>query len=148
MNTKQLLITSLVGGVVSTLLSNIPVINLINCLLCAGFWIGPLLAVWMYRRQVGSLTLGQGVLIGTLAGVWAGVFGFALSLFGLAGAAALMRTYSQFLPQDSGIDLGGAAFSVLLNLFGVGFNVLFGAIGGLLGGAIFRTPATPAAPAA
>jgi hypothetical protein len=146
MNTRLLVISTVVGGLVSTFLSNVPIINLVNCLLCAGFWAGPLLSVWLYRRQAGSLSLGQGVLIGTLAGVWAGLFGFALSLVGLAGAATLMRSYSQYLPSDAGIDVGSAGLSVLFNIVGVGFNILFGAIGGLIGGAIFKTgPNTPPA---
>ena len=140
MNTKNLLIASLVGGVVSTVLSNVPVLNLVNCLLCAGFWAGPLLAVWIYRRQSGTMTLGQAVAIGTVAGVWAGLFGFVLSFAGQAGTEALLQSYSQFIPADAGFDLPTAgALSVLANLVGVGFNVFFGAIGGLVGGAIFKT---------
>ena len=50
MNTKQLLTASLVGGLVSLVLANAPFVNLINLLLCAGFWIGPIVAVWLYRR--------------------------------------------------------------------------------------------------
>ena len=75
MNTKNLIIASLIGGLISIILSNVPIINLVNCLLCAGFWLGPLFAVWFYKRQTGTVTLGQGAAIGALAGVWAGVFG-------------------------------------------------------------------------
>jgi hypothetical protein len=76
-NTRNLLLASLIGGAVSLILTNVPVINLVNCLLCAGFWAGPLFAVWIYKRQTGSVTLGQGVAIGALAGVWSGVIGLA-----------------------------------------------------------------------
>ena len=149
MNTRNLLIASLVGGVVSTILSNVPVVNFVNCLLCAGFWGGPLLAVWLYKRQTGTVSLGQGVGVGILAGVWAGVFGFALSLVGLAGAAALMKSYAQYLPPEAGMgDVPTGPASVLIDLVGVGVNIVFGAIGGLIGGAIFRTkPSAPAAAA-
>jgi hypothetical protein len=146
MNTRDLLVASLVGGITSTFLSNVPIVNLVNCLLCAGFWAGPLLAVWLYKRQAGSVTLGQGVLVGLVAGVWAGVFGFALSLVGLAGAAALMRSYANYIPSDSGVDIGRMGASVLLNIVGVGVNIAFGVIGGLLGGAIFRSKTATAAP--
>jgi hypothetical protein len=131
--------------VVSTGLSNIPIINFVNCLLCAGFWAGALLAVWIYKRQTGSVTLGQGVIIGALAGVWAGVFGIILSLFGMAGAEALMKTYAQFAPKDAKIPLPPPGFaSVLINILGVVFDIAFGAIGGLIGGLIFRTkPVVP-----
>jgi hypothetical protein len=140
MKTRNLLIASLIGGLASTVLSNIPYLNLVNCLLCAGFWAGPLLAVWFYKRQTGSLTLGQSVSVGILAGVWAGIFGFLLSLVGLAGSTALLNSYSQFLPPDAGIEAPTAGpASMLFNLIGVAVNILFGAIGGLIGGAIFKT---------
>ncbi|MCJ7796332.1 MAG: hypothetical protein MUQ56_06140, partial [Thermoleophilia bacterium] len=64
MNTKNLLIASLVGGVAITLLANVPILNFINCLLCAGFWAGAILAVWLYKRQTGTVTLGQAVAVG------------------------------------------------------------------------------------
>jgi hypothetical protein len=147
MNTKNLLIASLVGGLVSTVLSNVPILNLVNCLLCAGFWGGAILAVWLYKRLAGSVTLGQGTAVGTLAGVWAGAIGFALSLVGLAGAEALMNSYAQFLPAEAGMEPALAGpMSVLFNLMGVLTNIAFGAIGGLIGGAIFktRTAAPPA----
>jgi len=149
MNTKNLLIASLVGGIATAFLSNVPIVNFVNCVVCAGFWLGPLFAVWLYRRQTGTVTLGQGVGIGTLAGVWAGILGFLLSLVGLAGAAALAHTYSQFLPADAGFDpVAAGAVSVAFNLVGVGFTILFGAIGGLIGGAIFQTRPASTVPAA
>jgi hypothetical protein len=149
MNTRHLLIASLVGGLITTFLSNVPIVNLVNCLLCAGFWIGPLFAVWLYKRQMGTLSLGQGVGVGTLAGVWAGIFGFILSLVGGAGAAALIQSYSQFLPADAGIDSSSVGpLSFLFDLVGVGFTVALGAVGGLIGGAIFRTRPSSSSPAA
>ncbi len=149
MNARNLLIASLVGGLASTILSNVPVLNLVNCLVCIGFWGGPLLAVWLYKRQEGTLTLGQGVAAGVVAGFWAGVFGFILSLVGLAGAAALMKSYAPYLPPGSGIEsLQRGPASLLFDLVGVGFNILFGAIGGLIGGAIFKSKPSEPAPIA
>lgn len=132
-------------GLASTMLSNVPVPNHVNCLVCAGFWGGEVLAVWLYERQTGTLSLGQGVDVGTLAGVWAGVFGFVLSLAGLAGAAALMKSFGSYLPPDAGIEsLAAGPASVLFDIVGV--SIVFGAIGGLIGGASFKTK--PPAPAA
>ncbi len=140
MNTKKLWMVSLVGGLISTALSNIPFINLVNCLLCAGFWVGALVAVWMYKRQTGAVTLKQGIVIGVVTGAFAGIFGFLLSLFGMAGAEALMKSYAQFAPPDAQIDLPQPGIaSILFNLVGVGVNVLFGAIGGLIGGLFFQS---------
>jgi len=140
MNTKNLLIASLLGGLASTILSNVPLLNFVNCLLCAGFWAGPLLAVWLYKRQTGPISIGKAVAVGTVAGIWAGVFGFVLSLVGLAGAQALFHSYARYLPADANLqaDLPGPG-SIVFNLAGVVFNIAFGAIGGLIGGAIFKT---------
>lgn len=149
MNTKNLLLASLMGGVATAILTNVPILNWVNCLLCAGFWAAPVLAVWIYRRQTGTLTLGQGVLVGTVAGIWAGFFGFVLSRFGAAGAEALLQSYSQFLPSDSGFALPSATgLALVMDLLGVGFTIFMGVIGGLIGGAIFKTSPTDAAPAA
>jgi hypothetical protein len=139
-NTRNLLIASLIGGAVSLILTNVPILNLVSCLLCAGFWAGPLLAVWIYKRQTGSLTLGQGVAIGALAGVWSGAIGLLLSLVNVAGIQAVIDSLAVLAPE--GTDLGeplGAVESTLLNLGGVAFEITIGAIGGLIGGALFRS---------
>jgi hypothetical protein len=147
MNTKNLLIAALVGGVVTEVLTNVPILNLLGCLLCLSFWIGPLLAVWLYRRLQGEVTLGQGTGIGTLAGVIAGLIGFLLSFANLAGMSSFVNGVRPFLsPQDlQNVDtaLSGAVLMVF-NLVGVGITILFGAIGGLIGGAIFKKRNPPA----
>jgi hypothetical protein len=146
MNTKNLLISSLVGGLVITVLANVPILNFINCLLCAGFWGGAILAVWLYKRQTGSVTLGQAVAVGTLAGLFGGVIGFLLSFTGWTGAQALMDSYAQFIPSDdaAAAPLEGVA-AMAFNVLGLMTIIVLGAIGGLIGGAIFktRTPPTP-----
>jgi len=152
MNTKNLVIASLIGGLISIILSNVPIINFVNCVLCAGFWLGPLFAVWFYKRQSGSVTLGQGAGIGALAGVWTGVFGIFLALFNLAGFASMMQTYAQFMPPDA-VDVDPSLFGAmgwLFNFLGVGFDIVVGTIGGLVGGAIWKdkTPVAPAPPPA
>ncbi len=38
MNAKYILAASLTGGLISALLANTPYVNLINLLVCAGFW--------------------------------------------------------------------------------------------------------------
>ena len=149
MNPKNLLLAGLAGGLVSLALTNIPAINFVNCLLCAGFWAGPLLAVWVYRRLQGPVTLGQAVVVGLVAGVWSGAIGLLLSVFGLAGLAGVLNSYRPFLPADAIPDLEQTApgWAVwVFNVIGVGVDLAFGALGGLLGGALFR--AKPAAPAA
>ncbi len=140
MNTKQLLTASLIGGLTSTLLVNTPVVSWINLLICAGFWIGPIVAVWLYQRQAGSVTLSQAIAIGMLAGAWHALFGVLLSPLGLAGAGGLLREVQPLLSADDQGDALKALTGVngvVFNLVGMMFDIIFGFIGGLIGGAIF-----------
>lgn len=140
MNTKHLLIASLTGGLISAVLVNTPIVNWLNLLICAGFWIGPIMAVWLYRRQDGTVTLSQAMLIGMLAGVWHGIFGVLLSPLGLAGAGGVLNGLRQVVPAQDLPDLLAALTGIgglLFNLVGILIDVAFGFIGGLIGGAIF-----------
>ncbi len=140
MNTKHLLTASLIGGLISAVLANTPYVNLINLLLCAGFWIGPIVAVWYYLRLNGALTLNEAMVIGILAGVWHGLFGLLLSPLGLAGAGSLLNELRPFMSAQDLPDLETSLTGVgglLFNLIGVAVDIAFGFIGGLIGGAIF-----------
>ena len=141
MNAKYVLAASLAGGLISTVLVNTPYVSLINLLVCAGFWIGPIMAVWLYRRLGAAPTLGQALVIGMLAGAWHGLFGLALSTVGLAGAGSLLNEVRPLVPAEDWPDLESAltgAGGLLFNLAGVAIDVAFGFIGGLIGGVLFR----------
>lgn len=140
MNTKHLLVASLAGGLISIVLVNTPFVNLVNLLICAGFWIGPIVAVWLYRRLDGVVTLRQAMLIGLLAGVWHGLCGLALSPLGFAGAGGLFSQLRPFMSAQDLPDVETALAGVggmLFNLIGVVIDMVFGFLGGLVGGAIF-----------
>jgi hypothetical protein len=140
MNTKNLLIASLTGGLISLALVNVPFVNLINLLLCAGFWLGPLVAVWLYRHMDGTLTLREAVITGVLAAVWHALFGLLLSPLGLAGAGGVLNELRPFMSAQDLPDLESALTGVggiLFNLIGVVIDIAFGLLGGLIGGAIF-----------
>jgi hypothetical protein len=141
MNKQTLLLASLLGGIISTILCNTPFLNLVNILLCAGFWIGAIVAVGIYKSRIGAVSLREGILIGALSGVWAGVFGIALSFVGLAGASALANSFGPLLPANSTTEIynrlaGGGG--MMFNICGVFTDILFGGLGGLMGGALFR----------
>ena len=147
MNTKNILITGLVGAVITLALTNIPFVNLINCVICAGFWLGPLFAVWMYKRMTGTLSTKEAVWVGVTSGLIAGIIGFLLSFAGLAGAAAIINQVNAISSSAEQIDLSGiegAIGNVVLTLIGVIFDIIVGAIGGLIGGAIFKDKPAPA----
>ncbi len=132
MNTKSLWIASLSGAVLTTLLSNLPAIGVANCLLCAWFWGGGIFAVWLYRRLSVTPTLRQGVAIGALTGLLAGALGFVLSFAGLSGMQGLINNSEGVLPPDALKGLQDVpAWGALV------FNVVFGTVGGWLGGTLF-----------
>jgi hypothetical protein len=140
MNARHLFIASLLGGLVSTALVNTPFVNLINLLVCAGFWIGPIVAVWLYRRLAGAPALGQALVIGLLAGAWHGLFGLLLSPFGLAGASGLLSGMRAILPAEdlAGVESALTGLGALLfNLIGVAVDLVFGLVGGLIGAVFF-----------
>jgi uncharacterized membrane protein YeaQ/YmgE (transglycosylase-associated protein family) len=145
MNTKNLIVSSLIGGIVIAALANIPVLNFINCLFCIGYWVGSILAVWLYKRLQGTLTLGQGVAVGALAGVWSGLINLVLGLISVAGVATIISTVNQFLPPDTlGLDADFIGrLAILSNVVGVFLNIVLGTLGGLIGGAIFQTRPQP-----
>jgi hypothetical protein len=149
MNSKNLWIASLAGAVLTTLVSNLPLVGFVNCLLCAGFWGSAIGAVWLYRRLGSTLTVRQGVTVGALTGLCAGVLGFLLGFLGLAGMQGLMNSVGPFLPADATQGLVSSLpnwGTIVFNLIGVVFNVLFGTLGGFIGGSIFKT-APPASQA-
>jgi hypothetical protein len=140
MDTKHLLTASLVGGLISIVLVNTPFVNLINLLLCAGFWVGPIFAVWLYRRMGGTLTLREGVITGVLAAAWHALFGLLLSPLGLAGAGGVLNGLRPFMSAQDLPDIESALTGIgglLFNLVGVLIDIAFGFVGGLIGGAIF-----------
>ena len=145
MNTRNLWIACLSGAVLTTLVSNLPIIGLVNCLLCAGFWGSAIFAVWLYRRLSSTPTTRQSTGIGALTGLLAGLLGFALSFAGLSGAQGFLNTYGRLASPDAfkGMEDLPAWAGIVFNLMGVVFNVGFGALGGLIGGALFNRSNKP-----
>ena len=139
MNTRNFWIAVLSGAVLTTLVSNLPFIGFINCLLFAGFWGSAIFAVWLYRRLGGSVTVSAGLRIGALTGLFAGLFGFALSFLDLAGLQGLVAGIERFIPADAAKGEEIPAWGAMaFNLAGVLMNLLFGTIGGWIGAALFR----------
>jgi hypothetical protein len=140
MNAKNLWIAALSGAVLTTLLANVPVVGFINVLLCAGFWGSAVFAVWLYRRLSGTLTVGRGIGVGALTGACAGGLGFAISFIGLAGLQGIVNNIRLLAgPENMGTIDYSIGEAVAFNIAGVMFNILFGTIGGLIGGAVLRT---------
>lgn len=141
MNDKNLWIACLSGAVLTTLVSNVPFVDIVNILCFAGFWGGAIFAVWLFRQLTGTVSAPQSVRIGLLTGLLAGILGFALSFLGVSGLQGMMNELGGVLPAEDmqdveNIPLWGA---LVFNTCGVIFNVVFGMIGGWLGGLLFRS---------
>jgi hypothetical protein len=145
LNNRSLLIAAVIAGVLMAILSSIPIVHLVNCLLCAWLWLGGMFAVWYYKRENPSgVTPGQGALIGAAAGLIGAVLAAILGLiFGGAGMAAALEAQREVLGDaaDQIIAMMAGGLGVLLTvIFNLVFYTLFGAIGGLIGAALFGKP--------
>ncbi len=148
MNTKNLWIAALIGAVVTTFFANFPILNLVNCLVCLPFWGGPLLAVWFYKRQTGTMNMTHAIYVGLLAGLLAGALGFLLSFAGMAGAAGVVNQLRQYMPQENIPQIFTGGMALAFTFMGVLTNIVFGLIGGLVGGAFWqdKTPVVTTTP--
>lgn len=141
MNKKKFWISVVVGGVLTTLVSNLPIIGFVNCLVFAGFWGSAMLAVWLYQRLNGNLSRREALQIGIMTGLCAGILGFALSFTGFSGLQGLLNSAGRFLPADdlSSIQDTPTFIAIIFNLVGVAFNIGFGLLGGWLAGVLFHS---------
>jgi hypothetical protein len=158
MNTRSFLLAALIGGAVMGFLGNIPILNFINCFLCAWVWLSGILAVYLYRRfelANPALSVGQGLALGAVAGVIGAIIGAIVgAIFGGLGAAALVSAMRNMPGYDpSSMDtftnlVAGGGFSLFALTCNLVLYALFGAVGGLIGTAlIWKAPAAlPPAP--
>ncbi len=144
MNTKNLLIASAIGALVTTVIVSIPVVNFLVCLVCLPLWGGPLLATWIYKRQNGTMPMNHAIAVGVVAGVFAAVLSFVVGLaVGPATSAALLNLLQQYLPAGSApISPVSASPTVGSLVIGVLVDAVFGLIGGLIGGSVFKEKTT------
>jgi hypothetical protein len=148
MNSRSFVLSALIAGVVMGVLANLPLLNLINCILCFWIWVGGILGVFLYRRfQHGEsgLTPGQGAGMGALAGligVFVGVVVYsATAVISMPIFAALARNLQVQgeLPFQQGgpwAILSSAIFFMLVNLV---CYPLFGALSGFVGASLMKT---------
>jgi hypothetical protein len=150
MNTKNMLLAVGLAGLAMGFLSGIPILKWINCLLCVGLWGSGILAVWLYRtmgKDRPGLSLGQGALLGALAGLaGALVSTFLTTVTGLLFGGTSMLSQMEMLRNIPGMSsyvsqvpstlLTSTAnslrgFFVSLICTGILYPI-FGALGGLL----------------
>jgi hypothetical protein len=151
MNTRSFWLSVLISGLVIGLLGGLPLVNLINCILCIWVWMGGVLSVSLYwKDQPGEAvaTVWQGAGLGAVAGL-IGAFVAAL-VFAVTGPLH----FSFFDNLWRAAQFGGSPpfwtvgiWEIIISALGFLFvdlvlYPLFGAIGGLIAASIMKKPAT------
>ncbi|MBN1447985.1 MAG: DUF4199 family protein [Bacteroidetes bacterium] len=161
----------LIGGSAMTVISIVPVLNWINCACCAGVMGAAVLGVWFYKKSFPPdmpFTIGDGAAIGALSGVIGGIFtsilqflilGFGSSDFTFQLEDQLDEAFSEAQMQATDPAAVEAARELIMQLaanpmvlfligllFALVIYVGFGALGGVIGGNIFKTRIVPPPP--
>jgi hypothetical protein len=153
MNTRSFWLSALIAGAAIGVVAHLPVLNLINCILCIWVWLGGMLAVLLYRRfqrgQPPALTPGQGAGLGAVAGVLGAIFGFFVNLLTNAISFPIFMSIARYfeLQRDVPFDdrsipglITGALFFMCLDIL---LYPLFGALSGLITASVGRKGQTP-----
>jgi len=134
----------LVGGVIAGVLSSIPIVNYANCVFCLWMILGAGLSVFLIQQKTQSVDVGEGALIGALAGVVCGFTSFVLlaALYLVIGASILGPAMSSGGGGggDEMLAVGGSMIVGILVMCAIQLFIypLFGALGGMLCAAIFK----------
>jgi len=144
---KAALLGGLIVGVVSGIISMIPIVKMCCCLFGIG---GGVVAGLIYiKGSPTRVSIGDGALVGALAGLVGGIIYLVINLpFTLwVGAAELERTFSQYGRQ---MPFSGTVLIIVSSIVGTVGLIILAAIGGILSVPIFekRKDAIPPPPAA
>lgn len=150
MNTRSFLLSVLIAGTVMGVLGNLPLLNLINCILCVFAWLGGALAVLLYKRfQRGGpvATVGQGAGLGALAGLIGALVGVVVYAITSPISVRLFDNIWRGLQLGGDNPFRGAGFwEIAASAFA--FLIvdailypLFGAIGGMIAASLIKEPA-------
>ena len=107
LNSTSLFYAAGIAGGLAGLASGLPILRLVNCLLCGWLWIGGIAAVYLYnKRELVNLQSGQAAMVGAVAGVIAAIvaaiLGLALGGMGFAASSLSDPQVSQYLDQVGG----------------------------------------------
>jgi hypothetical protein len=150
MNTRSFFLSVLIAGLVTGVLGNLPILNLINCALCVFAWLGGILAVFLYKRfQRGGpvATIGQGAGLGALTGLIGAIVGAVvyavtspLSIPLFNGMIRFFQIEGDF-PFTRGVEFGEIVASTFFFLIvDAILYPLFGAIAGMIAASLIKEP--------
>jgi hypothetical protein len=139
-------VSALIAGLAMGLVSTLPLLNMVNCLLCVFEWLGGALAVFLFRRATAgepALTGKLGAKLGALAGLFGAVTGLIvypltsfLSMPLFSGLAAQLKMADQMPFTDTTL---ASVVSTTLVLFVLNLILYpgFGAAGGAIAGSVW-----------
>ena len=148
--TPKKLKAAAIGGGAAGIASQIPIVNCLCCALVIG---GGLLAVYLAMRNepaTDAAPYGDGAMVGVLAGVAAAIVGLLVSIpmtmiMGdpMELARSILEGFEGMPPEVlegfSGAEAPSmAGLGVIAVLFSLVFNVIFSAIGGVIGAGVFH----------
>jgi len=147
---KAALLGGLIVGVLSVIVSQIPVVSLCCCLWGIGG--GAVAGLIFIKGSPTRVSVGDGAMVGALAGVVGAVIyliiGLPIALF--LGAAAMQQAFAQ---SGVHIPFSGTVLLIVGNLIGGICLIILAAVGGILSVPIFEKrkdvvppPPPPAAP--
>jgi hypothetical protein len=161
MNANAMLKPALMGGLVMGLLSALPGVSLGNCCCCAWLVAGGLVAAYLLQAKTADpIALGDGALVGLLAGLFGAVVNLVISVpMNLLLGPVQQRLLSRIseiqpdLPENvrqaidtfgtKGVSIAGAMMTFFMMLV---LGAVFSSLGGLLGAFFFKKKVAPAPP--
>jgi hypothetical protein len=163
MNGNAMLRPALWGALVIGVLSGLPLVSAGNCCCCAWIVSGGMLAAYLLQNGTPSpITMGDGALVGLLAGLMGAFVNTVVSVpMTLMMGPVQQRLFQQLLQSQPDMpdnvrqlldNVGGSAVSVIG--IAVGFVVMlilgavFASLGGLLGAFFFKKKDVPFQPPA
>jgi hypothetical protein len=148
------LLPALYGGIIIGVISGTPLLNIVNCLCCAGVLFGGLMSVFFYNKsltaEMSPLTSSDGIQLGALAGVFGAIASSVIAALifftvGNIGGKMMLQLLSGFidkLPPDAVAQMEQSvmqgSFSPMTIIVSFIISVPFGLLGGLIGYAIFK----------
>ena len=145
---------ALIGGLVTGVLSALPFIGAFNACCCLWIVTGGVTAAYLLQdREPNSIQVGDGALVGLMAGVIGAFVYLILSIPITLLMAPMMSAFTERIVNEgnlppevremltSGI---GTAAGIVLGFFAyLAAGIVFSTLGGILGTLIFRKPARP-----
>lgn len=148
MNKRSFWLSALIAGAILGVVGSLPLLNLVNCILCIYVWLTGALAIIFYRRyEKGQMTLstGQAAGLGAVAGLLGALFGALVYLLtGWLSAPifnSLANALQVELPLTSNSIAGMLISTAIFFAFDVVLYPLFGALGAIIAASFMKKPA-------